>query len=698
MRITYTAVALVAALAAAGCAQMPPLAFDRTRVLHTVHDGIGDDLLTAGLGRSGLALAQPPAVADPRNPTRAELRRRAIHANYRALFDMTAAGGFGVLYGPNIDLAGNDTLGEGRIAGDEFLTVLDGGDGRDNVVLMVQVPATFSPAQPCIVAAPSSGSRGIYGAISVVGEWGLKRGCAVAYTDKGTGTGWHDLDTDSVNLVTGERATAERAGRDSHFTAALTAAERARFVQQYPHRIAVKHAHSQRNPERDWGRHTLAAVEFAFHVLNGLRDARAGQYTPHNTLVIAAGVSNGGYASLLAAEQDERGLIDGVAVSMPNVSLAGHAVPAIQQGARRFEGNGRSLLDYITLKNLYVPCASLAAAQAQAPLNTVPRPLREARCAELTRRGLLQGADLEAQATHAQRILDDAGILPEAGPLLPAHYTLNVFQSVAVLYAKSYGRFAVTDHLCGFSYAATVAQGEDAGRPTAATGLELSFAASSGIPPTAGVSIVNNLSRGGAREDRASVTASSGARDMNLDGALCLRALATGVDPVSGQPLTGELAAQHRRVAAGIAQTRMSGQLRGKPTAIVNGRADALLPPNHAARAYVAFNRAVDPAARVHYWEVTHAQHLDALNAVAGFDSRFLPLHVYYVQALNLMWDHLRHGRPLPPSQLVRTTPRAVVEGRTAAITPANVPRIEQALGPNTLISVGLDGTLRIPQ
>lgn len=54
---------------------------------------------------------------------------------------------------------------------------------------MVQVPASFNPAQPCIVTATSSGSRGIYGAIGTAGEWGLKHGCAVAYTDKGSGNG-----------------------------------------------------------------------------------------------------------------------------------------------------------------------------------------------------------------------------------------------------------------------------------------------------------------------------------------------------------------------------------------------------------------------------------------------------------------------------------------------------------------------------
>jgi hydroxybutyrate-dimer hydrolase len=47
----------------------------------------------------------------------------------------------------------------------------------------------------------------VYGAIST-GEWGLKRGCAVAYTDKGTGGAPHDLQNDTVPLVDGTRTTA----------------------------------------------------------------------------------------------------------------------------------------------------------------------------------------------------------------------------------------------------------------------------------------------------------------------------------------------------------------------------------------------------------------------------------------------------------------------------------------------------------
>ena len=46
-----------------------------------VYDGTGDDLLTAGLGKAGLAGAAP-TVATPASPTAAELRRVAIYNNY----------------------------------------------------------------------------------------------------------------------------------------------------------------------------------------------------------------------------------------------------------------------------------------------------------------------------------------------------------------------------------------------------------------------------------------------------------------------------------------------------------------------------------------------------------------------------------------------------------------------------------------
>src|SRR6202023_3280220 len=115
-------------------------------------------------------------------------------------------------------------LSEGLIPGDEFITY-----EQSRVTMMVQVPDSFEPANSCIIAAPSSGSRGVYGAIATAGEWGLKHGCAVAYTDKGTGTGADDLQNNTVNLIRGERVDATQAGDESNFTAPLSDSERALF-------------------------------------------------------------------------------------------------------------------------------------------------------------------------------------------------------------------------------------------------------------------------------------------------------------------------------------------------------------------------------------------------------------------------------------------------------------------------------------
>src|SRR5262249_58828642 len=114
---------------------------------------------------------------------------------------------------------GNVTGGEGLMAGDEYISFEEQGDGHTRVTIMVQVPASFDPTSGCIVTAPSSGSRGVYGAIATAGEWGLKHGCAVAYTDKGTGTGAHDLQNNTVNQISGERPDAAAAPQDSDFTA-----------------------------------------------------------------------------------------------------------------------------------------------------------------------------------------------------------------------------------------------------------------------------------------------------------------------------------------------------------------------------------------------------------------------------------------------------------------------------------------------
>ena len=143
----------------------------------------------------------------------------------------------------------------------------------------------------------------------------------------------------------------------------LTADELSAFNAAHPNRIAVKHAHSQQNPEKDWGRDTLKAVRFALWALNEqlgdrLADGSAtSPFKPDNTIVIASSVSNGAGAALAAAEQDTDGLIDGVAVSEPNVQLPPNPGLVVKRGSTSLTGAGRGLYDYFSLANLYQPCA-----------------------------------------------------------------------------------------------------------------------------------------------------------------------------------------------------------------------------------------------------------------------------------------------------------------------------------------------------
>jgi len=663
-------------------------------VRHQFYDGTSNDLLTGGLGKSGLQAAAP-AFADPLHPTAAELRTRAIYNNYRALVDITTKGGYGVLYGPNIDVSGADTLGAGKIAGDEYLAYADDGSGRQNVTTMVQVPSSFDPANACIVTAVSSGSRGVYGAIATAGEWGLKHGCAVAYSDKGTGNGAYDLQADTVNLIDGTRQDAAMAGSQSNFTADLSASELAAFNAATPNRFAFKHAHSQQNPEKDWGRHTLLAVKFAFRILNqhfaaaGRHELR--RFTRANTLVIASSASNGAGAAIAAAEQDEEGLIDGVAVSEPQIQPRREEGLLIQRGSGPpLAAGGKALLDYFTLADLYQPCAAQSASVvASAPeLAAYVNPVLAAnRCAALKAEGLLTATTTAARADEALAVLHSAGWQPESDLLHASHYGLAV-PAVTLTYANAYGRFSVADKLCGYSFGATVAA---TGAPTAVAPASVAqiFASGNGVPPTSGINIINDDSVGGPRLDAASVSASSGTADYNADGALCLRNLYTG---------EGGDARQSDRVRDGIERVLRDGNLHGKPVLIVHGRSDTLVPVNFSSRYYLGLNRLEEGRhSRLHYYEITNAQHFDAFLPLKGYDSRLVPLHYYLIQALNLMYAHLKNGAPLPPSQVVYTTPRGGTPGAAPQITTANLPPIDPDPADDHLITFS-DHTVHIPE
>jgi hydroxybutyrate-dimer hydrolase len=648
-------------------------------VAHAFYDGNKSDLLTAGLGKSGLGNAEPPRSGQP--PNAEELRRSAIYNNYRALVDPTKNGGYGVLYGPNVGIDGVPTDSEGKIAGDEYIAFAHDARGRKKVTMMVQLPSQFDPAKACIITAPSSGSRGIYGAIAT-GEWGLKHGCAVAYTDKGTGTGAHDLQANTVNLIHGERADA--AGENSNFTAALTAAERTAFNAATPNRFAFKHAHSQQNPEKDWGENVLESIRFAFHIL---QQKYGPQINKRSTIVIASSVSNGGGASLRALEADREGLIDGLAVAEPNVTPARTRRFSIRQDGRRpFTAHSRPLLDYTTLINVYQACANMA------PKNATPsNPEKDtARCASLKAKGLLTATTPMEQAREAQRIINNYGILPEQNLVQPGHWAFSVPQAISVTYANAYGRFSVADNLCAFSFGVRDAKILPLDPETEAT----IFGWSSAIPPvaprllappTSRVALINNAAPNGPTESGKSTP------DQNLDGALCLRSLAAGNAGRAGRRRQAE------RVARGVAQVRASGDLHGIPAIIVTGRNDAVIAPNHASRAYFGLNKMVEGRrSRLRYYEVTNAQHLDVFNALPMFSDyakRYVPLHYYFMQALDLMYDRLRKGRPLPPSQLVRTHPRG---DAAPPISVNNVPPISDTPPPGDRITFGAE-QVRIP-
>ncbi len=667
------------------------------------------DLLTGGLGRTGLGAATAPAYADPLNPTAPELRRNALYANYRAIVDPTPGGGYGTFYGPNVDAAGNVTTGEGLIPGREYVAVLDDGSGRKQTVIAVQIPDNFNTATPCIVLGPSSGSRGVYGAIATSGEWGLKHGCAVALTDAGKGVGLYDLSDDSVNKIDGTRATRAAAGALSQFAANLTDAARTAYNALFPNRIALKQVHSQLNPEKDWGNDTLAAARYALFVLNDRfgNEANPVPYKTSNTLVIAGSVSNGGAAVIHAAEQDTDGLIDGVVAGEPVTQLPTTAGYGVQFGAAAVAGYGKKLADFTTYGNLYQPCAALAAGAAMTELTvfnylviTGQTGRAAARCAGLAAKGLVTGADTASQAADALNRLRAYGWTAFNDQMHNAHYALGNGPILSAMYPWGYGRFPVTDNVCNSSFAATDGTGAPIAIPAAAKAQ--SFAIANGTANGTPVGLVYDNSVGGARLWSAATSVSTGVQDFGLDNALCQRALVTGVDE-TGAALTATAtstrptAAQAAAVQAGINEVLLSGNLRGKPTLVVAGRSDALVPVNNNARAYAAFNRVTEGASsRLSYIEVANGQHFDSFNAFSGFDTRFISLHIYFNRAMDAMYATLKNGTALPPSQVVRSTPRGGTPGAAPAVTAANLPAISAA--PAAADQIGFAGTsLAVP-
>jgi hydroxybutyrate-dimer hydrolase len=565
----------------------------------------GDDLLTAGLGLAGLQAMVPPVFADPAHPTAAEARRRAIWSNWRGIADLSPGGGYGSLYGST-----------GAVPGREFsaLATLPGAKHPHRV--LVQLPDAFDKARRCIVVAPASGSRGIYGAISIAGAWGLPKGCTVAYTDKGAGTDYFDLDAQAGVRVDGTPGAAADGGLAFAPSAAAGA-----------HGVAFRHAHSQDNPEADWGRHVQQAAQYALQVLaEALPDAAP--FTFDNTRVIAVGISNGGGAVLRAAELEGTGTdkdwLDAVVAGEPNVQVEG----------------GRPLYDFATEAALLQPCALLhldPASLAQPPMRATVEPWWTLRCASLKAAGLVSGTTVAEQAKSAYDTMRASGWSDAAQRSGAASSGFDLWRSVAVTYASAYGRYGVGEHPCGYAFSA---QNADLSL-RAATDAERAawWSDSAGIPPGNGVNLVDTK---------------MAPPDFTIAGLQCMRALWDGQG------------ADADRVRAGIAETRAALPRAGLPVIVLHGVDDGLVPPAFSSAPYVAAAQAA--GREVRYWQVGNAEHFDAFLGFPDYAARYVPMLPYVYAALDRVDAYLDGKGALPADAVIANKPRG-----SAALTAADL-------------------------
>lgn len=549
----------------------------------------GDDLLSAGLGLRGLAGGTAP-FANPVAPSPAALRRRAIQASWKGIADLGPLGGFGSVYGKVPDVPGREFTA--------FAT-LSGAQVPHRV--LVQVPDDFDRKRRCLVVTASSGSRGIYGAIALAGGWGLPRGCAVAYTDKGTGAGYFDPADGSGVALDGTRAKAGTTPLEFEPKGIAPDAG-----------IAVKHAHSGDNPEADWGRHVLQAARFGLAMLDRAFPDEA-PFTAANTRILATGLSNGGGAVLRAAGDDDEGLLDAVVALEPNIHVA---------------GRGRPFYDYATEAAVLLPCALADGTFDGVPFARVGHaapPAWALRCASLRAHGRLTATTPAAQTSEALAMLRASGWQDDALRVGASSTSLDLWRAVTAAYASAYLRRPAGRMPCGFAYHAEHTGG--LAGPADAAVRAAWWADGAGVPPGAGVAL-------------------TGGTDLSLDptlpGNLCLRDLWTGQSEDA------------RALRQGVDATAAALPRAGLPIIVVHGAQDGLIPVAFSSGPYVAWLRASGRSPV--FWKVPFAQHFDAFLAFPDFGDRHAPLLPFGYAALDRAWDAVAEGRPLPEDAAVRDT------------------------------------------
>lgn len=497
-----------------GCTDTPPPDEPDTAPAQPVVISEHADLVSAGLGLEGLQAAAP-TPADPAQPTPGELRQLAVHTQYNGLTAIQTDSGLGGFVDTDLP----------QVGGVEVLSWLALPDIPHDSRVLLQIPETFDAQAPCLVAAPASGSRGVYGATPLVAPWALPKGCAVVYTDKGAGTDYVDLAERTGVALTGERVALPNdsvgfvppslAGGDA---ATGTASS-----------LATPHAHAGVSIEPHWGAYTLAAIDWA---VAQLADRFGQPYTPESITTLAAGLSNGGAAVLHALEADTEQTIDAAVAVMPNITPPG--TPPLYR--------------YAATAALYQPCA-LGDAEFAGELpfaNPVLIGFGPVRCQNLHEAGMLD----EPTPAAARDVLAEAGFDADALVFSAATVALDVWRSVLVNYASAYMATGVDDMPCGYRFDATTASEQDKAQW---------WATENGTPPSETINIVE------ARNDRLT-------NDPHFKGLVCLHGL------LDTPAMQSALASIEARAAWPHAI----------PVEIVHGQVDALIPAALSSRPYVA--------------------------------------------------------------------------------------------------------------
>lgn len=543
-------------------------------IRETSHED-NDDLLTAGLGLEGLR-GPLVAFADPENPTPQELRRRAIQNSWKGIADLGPLGRYGELYGSTIALPGREFQAFARIAS---------ASAPHRVLL--QAPDDFDPRTRCLVVTASSGSRGIYGPVALAGAVGLPRGCAVAYTDKGTGSGYFDTATRTGVALDGTRVTAGQTPLEFEPPPDISSDAG----------IAVKHAHSGDNQEAYWGAHVRQAAQFGLAMLDRAYPQLA-PFTADNTRVIALGLSNGGGAVLRAAGEDD-GLLDAVIALAPNINVP---------------GQGRTLYDYVTEAAIWMPCALLDPRFDDTPFARFggsPLPLWQARCASLVADGRVSAKSPSADALahlHASGWTDT--VIRSAA----TSTQFDLWRAVGATYASSYLQAPVGAMPCGFRFDSMDARGAVGAADTAQRAAWWSDA--SGIPPGAGVGIFAPAGE---------------PADPSLASLDCLRGLWTNASSGLHESVDATLAKLPRK---------------DLPVVVIHGAADGLIPIAFSGGAYVKWLR--ENGRTPSFWPIKSGQHFDAFLAFPGFGDRHVPLLPYAHAAFDKVLAALLEGRAVP--------------------------------------------------